>query len=128
MRMRVLAAGLAVALAGCGAGGGAPVDAKVVYGGRAYSPETDGDLTLNLTGDGGNSGSGKVEADGSVKIVSSQGGGLRAGKYKVAVNKYPTKAEMAKLKTSPTPVVKDTGEVWDVGGGGPFVLDMGKVK
>ena len=130
MRMRAIAVGLvaALAVAGCG-GGGAPVEGNVVIGGKAYNPETDGDLSIVLGSDGGKgSASGQVLPNGTFKITSNSGGGLPNGPYKVSITRYPTKAEIARLKGPPTPLNKETGETWDVGGGKKFTLDMSKVK
>jgi hypothetical protein len=133
MRVRVLAAGLVAALVvgGCGPGG-APVDGKVVIGDKAYNPETDGDLTVGLNPSGGGGAGGqntaRVQPDGTFHITSATGGGVPPGKYKVSVTRYPSKADMAKLKGPPTPVTKEVGEEWDVAAGKTFTLDMSKVK
>lgn len=127
MRMRTLLLTVtfvtAAALVGCGSGGTA-VDGKVVHGDKAYSPAESGDMTIILGGE--KSYSTQVKPDGTFKFEDA--GGVAAGKYSVSVTKYPTKAEMEKLKGPPMPTTKETGESWDVSGvTKSFTLDVSKV-
>jgi hypothetical protein len=129
MRIRVVAAGLLVALAaGCGGSKVTP-EGKVVTGGKAYSPQSDGDMTVLLSPEagGGTGYTAKVQPDGSFKVEAPEGGGIPAGKYKIGYTRYPSPSEMAKLKGPPVPKSKETGEVWDVSSG-PFTLDVDKAK
>ncbi len=130
MRVRVLAVGLVCALAAVGCGGGAKsVDGTVVLGGKSYDPAANGDLSVNITKDGGGgAATGQVKSDGSFRLESPDGKGIPPGKYRVNITRYPTAAEAGKKGGMSGAVSKDTGEVWDVGTGGPFVLDMSKVK
>lgn len=131
MRVRVLAVAAAAALAvvGCGGSKGEPVNGNVVIGGKAYNPETDGPLTVRLGGTGDKGYVGQVKDDGTFQVKYTDGvGGVPPGKYRVSITKYPTKAEMEKLKGPPTPLNKNLSEEWDVVAGKTFTLDMSKVK
>lgn len=124
------AAGL-VLLAGCGGGGGTPVDGKVVIGAKEYNPETDGDMTIGLVPEGGpgkDTYSGRVGAGGAFTIKGAQGGGVPAGRYKVSATRYPSKAEM-KGSGPPQPKSQEYSETWDVSSSNhTFTLDAAKLK
>jgi hypothetical protein len=131
MRLRLLLLGVAllvtVGLSGCGGGGGVALTGKVVNGDKPYSPEQDGDLSIMLAGDAGKSYTMRTQPDGSFKIDDSKG--IAPGKYKVSLTKYPSKAQMEKVKGPPTSVTKETGETWDVSSSNKsFTVDVSKVK
>jgi hypothetical protein len=118
--------GLCLALTGCG-GGGSVVEGKVVNNGQPYSQATDGEVSITLSTDdkAGAGGTGMVNPDGTFTIKSGKGGGLPAGKYKVSYVAYP-KATTTGKGPPPQPRVVNTDEVWDVGSGKTFTLDIGK--
>jgi hypothetical protein len=120
-------AGLCVALAGCG-GGGSIVQGKVVDNGQPYTlpPDTNLSIMLNPQDKGGIGGSGSVQQDGTFTIKSSTGGGIPNGKYKVGYTLYSKPA--GKKNSPPTPVTKETDEIWDVAPGKTYTLDIGKTK
>jgi hypothetical protein len=105
------------------------VEGNVVIGSKAYNPAADGDMTVRLTGNDAKAYSGKVESDGSFKIMSAEGtGGVLPGKYRVAYTRYPVVEAGAKPKGPMVPTVKETSEEWEVGGDKKFTLDLSKVK
>jgi hypothetical protein len=132
MRLRLFLFGIGllatVGVYGCGGGGGVSLTGKVMNGDKAYSPEQDGDLIIMLEGvEGNKSYSMRAQPDGSFKTDEPKG--VAPGKYTVSVNKYPSKAQMEKIKGPPTPVSKETGVTWDVSNSNKsFTLDVSKLK
>lgn len=132
MRLRVLAVGLvAVVAVGCGAKG-APVEGNVVNGGKAYNPAAEGDINIKLTSStSGKTYTGKAEADGSFKIVATDGsGGVLPGKYKVGFTRYPKVSPDGKAPTggSASSASKELAEEWDIAAGQKYTLDIAKAK
>lgn len=116
-----------LALAGCGGGGGVAVDGKAVNGANPYSPEADGDMTINL-GAAGKSYSGRVQPDGSFKITAAEGGNVPPGKYAVTATRYP-KPGQVKPGQPPMPANYKLDESWDVSSSNQhFTLDVTKLK
>jgi hypothetical protein len=125
LRAAILALGLAILTAGCGGGGGVPIEGKVTKGGQAYSPAADGDLNIGLTAvDGGKNFSSKVGEDGSFKIAD-----VPSGKYSVNVTQYPKAGGEPSKKGPPTSSNKKLDEQWDVSSSNKsFTLDVAKLK
>jgi hypothetical protein len=111
----------ATLLTGCG-GGGVPVVVKVVNGGQPYSKDKDGDLGLTLaTADGmGPSFTGKVNPDGTFKMVGPETDGVKPGKFKATVTVYDTtKGPQSKTLAEPIEITDSTREV---------VIDLAKLQ
>jgi len=105
-----------------GCGGGVPVVVKVVNGGQPYSKDKDGDLGLTLaTADGmGPSFTGKVNPDGTFKMVGPESDGVKPGKFKATVTvNDATKGPQIKSVPEPIEITPSTKEV---------VIDLAKLQ
>jgi hypothetical protein len=132
-RRLLVAACVAVLLAGCGGGRGIKVEGKVLRDGKPYTPQQGLKLNLSLNGTGsGNQATtypATVADDGSFVVDGPKGAGVPPGKYTINANLTPEGTDpdsLSKAQKASAALAAINGKECEVAAGRPITIDIGK--